>query len=40
MNANFGILPELPQKIRDKQERYQALADRALAEIEKSMKKF
>ena len=31
MNANFGILPELPQKIRDKQERYQALADRALA---------
>ena len=40
MNANFGILPELPQKIRDKQERYQVLADRALAEIEKSMKKF
>ena len=40
MNANFGILPELPQKIRDKQERYQALADRALAELEKSMKKF
>lgn len=40
MNANFGILPELPQKIRDKQERYQALADRALTEIEKSMKKF
>ncbi len=37
MNANFGILPELPQKIRDKQERYQALADRALAEIEKSL---
>lgn len=37
MNANFGILPELPQKIRDKQERYQALADRALAELEKSL---
>ena len=37
MNANFGILPELPQKIRDKQERYQALADRALMELEKSL---
>ena len=37
MTANFGILPELPQKIRDKQERYQALADRALTEIEKSL---
>ena len=30
MNANFGILPELNIKIRDKKERYQALADRAL----------
>ena len=30
MNANFGILPELDLKIRDKKERYQALADRAL----------
>ena len=30
MNANFGILPELNIKIRDKKERYQALADRSL----------
>ena len=30
MNANFGILPKLPQKIRDKKERYQKLADRSL----------
>jgi len=30
MNANFGILPELKEKIRDKKLRYQRLADRAL----------
>ena len=30
MNANFGILPELEVKIRDKKERYATLADRAL----------
>ena len=30
MNANFGILPGLDKKIRDKKERYQALADRSL----------
>ncbi len=35
MNANFGILPELDKKIRDKKERYKALADRALAYFEK-----
>ena len=33
MNANFGILPQLPEKIRDKQERYQRLAERALKEL-------
>ena len=31
MNANFGILAPLGKKIRDKRERYQALAERALA---------
>ena len=31
MNANFGILAPLGEKIRDKRERYQALAERALA---------
>ena len=30
MNANFGILPGLDEKIKDKQVRYKALADRAL----------
>ncbi len=30
MNANFGILPKLPEKIRDKQERYKKLSDRAI----------
>jgi methylenetetrahydrofolate--tRNA-(uracil-5-)-methyltransferase len=30
MNANFGLFPELPNRIRDKKERYEALANRAL----------
>ncbi|QIL46574.1 methylenetetrahydrofolate--tRNA-(uracil(54)-C(5))-methyltransferase (FADH(2)-oxidizing) TrmFO [Vagococcus coleopterorum] len=30
MNANFGIFPELPERIKDKKERYTAIADRAL----------
>ncbi len=30
MGANFGIIPSLTEKIRDKQERYKALADRSL----------
>ncbi|MGK0551786.1 FADH(2)-oxidizing methylenetetrahydrofolate--tRNA-(uracil(54)-C(5))-methyltransferase TrmFO [Enterococcus faecalis] len=30
MNANFGLFPELPQRIRDKKARYEALAERAL----------
>lgn len=30
MGANFGIIPSLDTKIRDKQERYTALADRSL----------
>ncbi len=30
MNANFGILPQLPERIKDKQERYKSLAYRAL----------
>jgi methylenetetrahydrofolate--tRNA-(uracil-5-)-methyltransferase len=34
MNANFGILPELNQKIRDKKLRYQKLADRSLEEMQ------
>ena len=34
MGANFGILPPLPEKIRDKRERYAALANRGLDELE------
>ncbi len=33
MGANFGILPSLPEKIRDKRERYMALAQRALEDL-------
>ncbi len=36
MNANFGILAPLPERIKDKKERYKALAQRALLAI-KSM---
>lgn len=34
MNANFGILPELPERIRDKKERYRMLAEKSLQLIE------
>ncbi len=34
MNANFGILEPMPVRIRDKKERYRALAERALAAIQ------
>ncbi|MEA4912861.1 MAG: methylenetetrahydrofolate--tRNA-(uracil(54)-C(5))-methyltransferase (FADH(2)-oxidizing) TrmFO [Oscillospiraceae bacterium] len=34
MGANMGILPPLPAAIRDKKERYAALAERALREME------
>lgn len=37
MGANFGILPPIEPKIRDKKERYAALAQRALAELEREM---
>ena len=33
MNANFGILAPLPTRIKDKKERYRALAERALATV-------
>ena len=37
MGANMGILPELPEKIRGKQEKYAALARRSLEYLEKSL---
>lgn len=33
MGANFGVLPPLPDKIRDKQERYTALSNRGLESL-------
>ncbi len=38
MNANFGILPKLDEKIKDKKERYKTLADRAIEELKNSIK--
>ena len=34
MGANMGILPDLPERIRGKQEKYQAYADRGMAALE------
>lgn len=34
MNANFGLFPELPERIRDKKLRYETLANRALERLE------
>ena len=34
MGANFGILPPIEPKIRDKKERYKALAERSLKELD------
>lgn len=34
MNANFGLFPELPERIRDKKSRYETLANRALESLE------
>ena len=39
MNANFGILSPLPVRIRDKKERYRALAERALSVIKEMLTK-
>ena len=37
MNSNFGILPQLEQKIKDKQERYKKMAERSLTKILKKI---
>ncbi|KEZ54239.1 FADH(2)-oxidizing methylenetetrahydrofolate--tRNA-(uracil(54)-C(5))-methyltransferase TrmFO [Metabacillus indicus] len=39
MNANFGIFAELPERIRNKKERYEKYANRALETIRKISKK-
>ena len=38
MNANFGILPEIQEKIRDKKERKMKYADRALDALDEYLK--
>lgn len=40
MNANFGLLPALGQKIRNKKEKNEALANRALASIAEFVKEY
>ncbi|MEK3808945.1 FADH(2)-oxidizing methylenetetrahydrofolate--tRNA-(uracil(54)-C(5))-methyltransferase TrmFO [Bacillus sp. FSL H8-0547] len=39
MNANFGIFAELPERMRNKKERYEKYANRALETIQKISKK-
>ena len=36
MGANFGVLPPLEEKIRDKQERYMRLAERGMESIKRA----
>lgn len=38
MGANFGVLPPIEPKIRDKKERYKALADRAVSSLKNTIK--
>lgn len=39
MNANFGIIAPLPERIKDKKERYKQIALRSLSEIDKIVQK-
>lgn len=39
MKANFGIVPGLEKRIKDKKEKYKVLADRALNTLNKIMQK-
>ena len=36
MGANFGVLPPLPEHIRDKKARYEALSERGLRSLEET----
>lgn len=40
MNANFGLLPPLDEKIRDRKKRYEALSKRALNTLKKLMEEW
>ncbi len=37
MGCNMGILPELPERIRDKRLKYQMIADRGLADLDRTI---
>ena len=37
MKANFGIIPELPKKIKNRQQRKQAYVMRAISDMEQSL---
>lgn len=40
MGANFGVIPPMEPKIRDKRERYAALSERALASLAETIKSY
>lgn len=40
MGANFGVLPAIEPKIRDKQQRYASLSERAIASLKETISKF
>ena len=40
MNANFGILPQLPEKIKDKKVKYTKLADKALEDLRQMLQAY
>lgn len=40
MNATFGLIPPLPERIRDKRERGEKIAERALSHLEQMQKEF
>jgi methylenetetrahydrofolate--tRNA-(uracil-5-)-methyltransferase len=37
MKANFGILPELSERVKNKRDRYSAYSERALHDLETSI---
>lgn len=39
MNANFGILPELNERIKDKKLRYEKLAEKSLSSLKEFVNK-
>ena len=39
MNANFGIIPELGEKIKDKKEKYGKLSDRSIEKLKEQLRK-